>query len=108
MSKFLQSLPPGKYVWNICSNCSGDGKHSQHLGDFSSEDLAEDPDFAADYFAGAYDQTCATCAGLGRVKSPRPGALSFGELRKLVLEERAEFYRNYSCPQAAAERRMGA
>lgn len=59
-------------VWEICSNCQGNGSHSKHLGAITQEDL--DRDWSADefdaYLAGAYDKQCEVCHGSGKVKFP--------------------------------------
>jgi hypothetical protein len=54
--------------FEVCPECDGEG--STYLGwrnrdqpAFTSEDLAEDPDWAEDMFAGAYDRACPECKG---------------------------------------------
>jgi hypothetical protein len=54
--------------WVICDCCFGEGKSSAHLGSFSQEQMNEDPDFAEDYRAGAYDVPCRNCGGTGKIK----------------------------------------
>lgn len=55
--------------WVICSNCSGDGHHSRHLGAMSQDDLdQQDPDFLEDWQAGVYDRKCEECDGTGKIK----------------------------------------
>ena len=52
--------------WEVCSLCNGRGKHvnpSIDCNGLTAEDFAEDPDFAAEYFAGRYDQQCNECKG---------------------------------------------
>lgn len=55
---------PGKRV--LCPTCDGKGSHVNPSVDghgLSSEDFAEDPDFAESYFRGDYDVACRECAG---------------------------------------------
>lgn len=52
--------------WVVCPVCNGEGSHVNPAIDahgLSAEDFAEDPDFAEDYMAGAYDQPCNRCQG---------------------------------------------
>lgn len=52
--------------FEICPTCQGKGTHvnpSIDCNGLTAEDFAEDPDFAEDYFNGAYDQTCNECGG---------------------------------------------
>lgn len=54
----------------ICPICKGEGHYVNPNIDsngLSAEDFADDPDFAADYMAGAYDVTCSTCNGRGSI-----------------------------------------
>jgi len=95
--------------WEICGECDGDGKSSAYLGDFSMDDLNEDPDFAEEYFAGRYDRACPCCKGAGKVlvvdrercmRTPALAAalLSMDDWVQAGIDNAAE---------AAAERRMG-
>lgn len=56
--------------WIICPDCSGEGKHSRHLGSFTSEDIERDwdPDDWEDYLQGGYDRQCDVCRGSGKVR----------------------------------------
>lgn len=102
-------------VYEVCGACSGRGTTTRHIeaegGGFTSSEWAEmcdgDPDFAEDYFSGAYDRDCPDCDGR-RVcpvpkddiwKSKNPVAK---ELRSWIRSEQQ--YR----AEVAAERRMGA
>jgi len=52
--------------WEVCPVCQGRGTHVNPDIDahgLTAEELREDPDFAEDYFAGAYDITCNRCRG---------------------------------------------
>ena len=55
------------YKWVICPDCDGHGKSSAYLGAFTGSQMREDPDFAEEYFAGAYDRACDGCTGSGKV-----------------------------------------
>jgi DnaJ-class molecular chaperone len=52
--------------WIICPTCMGEGKSSRHLGVIDCDEW--DADEFADYLEGAYDQTCTTCNGTGKVR----------------------------------------
>ena len=55
----------------VCHVCEGRGSHVSPGIDshgLSSEDFAEDPDFAEDYRSGFYDVPCSCCGGQ-RVKA---------------------------------------
>lgn len=95
---------PRKYIWTICDCCRGAGKHVNPSVDghgLSREDFDQDPDFAEAYFSGGYDVSCAECGGTGKVKSPKPGALSFSDLRTLAEARRRAQWQ----AESAAERR---
>lgn len=54
------------YKWEVCSVCNGEGKHvnpSVDAGGISAEQFHDDPEFAEDYFSGAYDVQCQCCHG---------------------------------------------
>ena len=60
--------PPahGKFHWDVCPTCKGNGKHvnpSIDASGLTSEDFNDDPDFAEDYRSGMYDVTCYECHG---------------------------------------------
>lgn len=60
-----------KGVWMICPHCSGDGKHSKRFGAMTQSEFYEafdDEESRSDYFSGAYDQTCNTCQGSGKIR----------------------------------------
>jgi DnaJ-class molecular chaperone len=99
------------FRWKICSSCDGhatDRGASVECdgGGFTSSEWAEqDDDFREDYLAGRYDQPCAHCDGLGRVKVADFARMS---------PEHAELYREQmresdECEAIhRAERMMGA
>jgi len=52
--------------WAVCSVCNGEGKHvapGVDCNGLSAEDFEQDPDFADEYFEGAYDVPCNRCSG---------------------------------------------
>lgn len=54
------------YRWEVCDVCEGRGTHVNPAIDcngLTSEDFAQDPDFAEDYLSGAYDIPCNACGG---------------------------------------------
>ena len=54
----------------ICDNCGGQGRHllnSMRNVAYTSEDIAEDPEFFENMQSGYYDQTCNICEGTGRL-----------------------------------------
>lgn len=62
--EFLDVILPAKRI--ACPRCEGSGRHVNPAIDgqgLSSEDFAEDTDFAESYFSGAYDVRCETCEG---------------------------------------------
>lgn len=53
-------------VYEVCPTCEGRGTHvnpSVDAGGLTTEDFAEDPDFAEAYWAGRYDVRCYQCRG---------------------------------------------
>lgn len=63
--KEIEIVVPFKY--EVCDRCNGKGTHVNPAVDghgISPEEFEEDPDFKADYLAGAYDITCEVCGGL--------------------------------------------
>ena len=97
------------FVWAVCGTCGGKGRHVNPNIDrhgLSREDFDEDPDFAEDYFNGAYDQPCSRCGG-SRVEP---------ELKPITDAEKAHveaWYKSIEEEYAyarmcAAERAMGA
>ena len=91
-----------------CPTCCGRGEHvnpSVDAGGLSNEDFDFDPEFRADYFAGAYDVDCAECGGAGVVRVPDvenadPATL---QLYAEHLDAEAEY-----AALCASERRWGA
>ena len=96
---------PAKYV--VCDNCQGKGSHVNRAIDgngLTSEDFAEDPDFAESYFAGHYDVPCDVCKGKRVELVP--------DMNQCTPEQWAA-YEQYQqdewdyAAECAAERRMG-
>jgi hypothetical protein len=94
--------------WRVCDTCNGRGKHANPDIDahgLTSEDFDEDPDFADDYFRGAYDVPCYGCGGRTTVLVPDGDSMTQAqrdELRRRLQEEAAHY------AEVLAERRMGA
>lgn len=92
-------------IWEVCGRCHGEGKHDPEsfAGGFSSEDFAEDPDFAEEYFKGSYDVPCEECHG-------RTTVLMVDEAR--LNDEQKKHYEAYQKEQyeigrdRAAERKL--
>lgn len=93
--------------WEVCGTCGGEGSHVAPAIDcdgLTSEDFANDPDFAETYFGGAYDVTCSTCHGRTTVRVADTDAMS-DDLRA-EYQAQIEADRLYDA-EVAAERRMG-
>ena len=59
--------------WGVCHVCRGEGTHvnpSIDAGGLTSEDFADDPGFAEEYFSGTYDVVCNHCGGKRVEKVP--------------------------------------
>lgn len=55
--------------WIICPTCEGEGKHSRHLGAFTSSEWGqEDDDFKERYLSGDYDRPCDRCKGTAKLQ----------------------------------------
>lgn len=94
--------------WEVCPVCEGAGTHVNpaiDAGGLTAEDFADDPDFAEDYFAGAYDQTCNRCKGRSTVRE-----VDFDRLSPEVRELYERQLREEAATRAEerAERLMGA
>lgn len=95
--------------WTICENCRGDGKHSKHLGSWTSSEWAEeDRDFQEDYLAGHYDRICEECKGSGKLWEVDVSRCTFGQKRLLVRQrQEATVRRGFDAEQRAEMRAMG-
>jgi hypothetical protein len=93
--------------WIICPVCNGDGTTVNPAIDcngLTKEDFDEDPQFAEDYRAGAYDITCRACNGRGSVRPAVIEALrQAAEDRRLAAREDG----NYEAYQGANDWRWG-
>jgi cytochrome c5 len=58
-----QIVLPSKF--GVCGSCAGHGVTDPEAfsNGVPAEFFADDPDFAADYYGGAYDRTCPDCHG---------------------------------------------
>ena len=93
-------------VFDVCPVCEGRGHHVDPGIDshgINMEEFYEDPEFAEEYFDGAYDVPCNECRGDRVVLVPRdpdsPGARALNRNWQLEAEFAAE---------VEAERRVGA
>lgn len=78
--------------FDVCPLCDGRGSHVNPSIDahgLSAEDFAEDPDFADDYFRGAYDQPCNECGGQRVVPVPDPERVDAKLMTKIQAAEQA-------------------
>lgn len=97
---------PARY--EVCETCEGKGSHVNPSIDshgISSEEFAEDPDFAESYFRGDYDVACNECGGRRVAAVPDWDALNEETKRKVekAIEDYYQTEREYE-----AERRWGA
>lgn len=91
--------------WAICGTCQGEGKHSQALGCFTSEEMADQgPEFLQDYLDGAYDAACGPCEGTGKIKRVDIQALAPADQEAYREQLQGEADDRAECE---AERRMG-
>jgi len=101
----LEARLPTK--WVVCGACDGRGtmvNPSIDASGISAQDFYDDPEFAEDYFGGAYDQQCSTCKG--RTTVPEPVWQDHEELREAIFKwDQDEWDYVALC---AAERAMGA
>ena len=96
---------PAHYV--VCETCEGKGSHVNPSIDshgISPEEFAEDPDFAEQYFSGAYDQQCNECHGARVVPDIDEDRAT--EAEKNAAEDVIESHIRFANEQAY-ERRMG-
>jgi DNA-directed RNA polymerase subunit RPC12/RpoP len=84
-----------KDPWIVCPVCNGEETTVNPNIDghgLTAEDFMEDPDFAEEYAAGAYDITCAACSGKRVVKRKRIRELEQNaEDRRLAARENGDF-----------------
>ena len=97
-------LPTKKIV---CLTCGGEGYCANPAIDgngLSSDCFAENPDFAEDYFDGAYDTRCGTCDGYRVVD-----AIDLESCSAEQIEDYEEYQRNEreSREIYEAEKQMG-
>jgi len=94
------------FKWDVCPTCDGKGTYVNPSIDahgLTSDDFAEDPDFAEDYFRGTYDVTCAECCGRRVVPFPVDEMHHAYQAAVSMITE--DYVYQADC---AAERRMGA
>jgi len=91
-------------AFEVCGTCDGSGKVVNPNIDASGltrEDFADDPDFAEDYFSGAFDIGCPACGGL-RVQAVPKFPKWLEDMIKEHDRDEAEYVR-----VVCAERAMG-
>jgi RecJ-like exonuclease len=103
--------------WIICQACDGHATTTAHIepdgGGFTASEWRdacdENEDFEHDYFSGAYDRPCPSCAGKGRVQVIDTERVTSWR-DKIVLKEFKRQERDSAEIDAMheAERRMGA
>ncbi len=101
MDEYEDEEYDAKYV--VCPCCDGAGKYVNPSIDshgITSEEFAEDPEFAESYFSGNYDVRCETCNGLRVVMVPE------SEDGLKAYEDACRWESDYHA-ECAAERRMG-
>lgn len=112
--EYLEECPlPMKF--SVCGTCSGKGTHVNPSIDahgLTQEDFYEDPDFAEEYFSGAYNVGCYECGGQ-RVTPviDYKRIENFGtDLQKKIVELVDNWVKDYwdGVAISEAERRMGA
>lgn len=96
---------PVKY--EVCDTCGGKGKHVNPSIDahgISTEEFAEDPDFADAYWRGEYDVPCNECHGLRVSLCLDEALMSDDDLERTTRFIQAFYTNQY---EAAREREMG-
>jgi hypothetical protein len=101
---------PAKFV--ACYECEGEG--STYLGwsnrdqpVYTSEDLADDPEWAEDMFAGRYDRPCPTCKGERVMLIVNEDALTDEDAEAWESYQEEQESEAYYDAIAEAERRFG-
>ena len=95
--------------WVVCPTCEGHGKHVNPSIDahgLTQNDFDEDPEFAREYFSGAYDVTCYECKGK-RVVLERDEDAPLTEEQSAVLQamrDKAQAEAEYEAERAAEMR----
>ena len=93
-------------VFQVCPHCNGEGSHVNPAVDghgLTSDDFAEDPDFAEEYMSGSYDVPCSRCSGERVVPVVDESALTPDQLAEWRAHLSAEQdYRS----EVACERRL--
>lgn len=94
--------------WVICYACDGNGTHDHpaFADGISSEQFAEDEDFAKAYRAGRFDVSCDECGGAGKVREINEDALN--AVQRGIFDRYCEQMSDYARydREAAYERKM--
>lgn len=84
----------------VCPSCDGEGTELRgglKGAVFTSEDFAEDPEFAENYFGGRYDVACSECKGRNVVDD-----LNVEELWDKLTPQQQEDRQRYCDDESAA------
>ena len=79
--------------WEVCSVCEGKGIHVDPRMDdngLNTADFQDDPDFANDYFSGAFDIPCNSCGGRTTIRALDEGACEPELLRQYIIQCQGE------------------
>lgn len=98
--------------YEVCGRCEGKGVHDpEAFCGYVNEMMAEDPDFAEQYFGGVYDVQCSVCRGLRVVLTINQEEIeTMGGEDAEMLRQYEEYQFQIDCMKAErmAELRMGA
>ena len=99
-----------RVCYRVCGLCNGKGSTVSagiDCGGLSDQDMWEDPDFARDYFGGAYDVSCPGCNGKRIVPAINESNLTDDQKRALkIMEDDAQCARECHA-ERMSEMRMG-
>lgn len=82
-----------RFKWVICERCCGEGRieNSAFCNGITSSEWAQmHHEEQESYMSGQYDEPCQECKCAGKVKVVDISAMTFGEKRKYIIEQREE------------------